>query len=534
MKNEPMGDYLECLFDTDEKAMEAMGRVLSKDNAKGLVKTDVKFSDEETAQRRPAVSFEMTDGPVTLKAVAALRDEVLTNVGGFPVGEPREDATTFTVYGGTGQWENGVMANIGGCIAKEMPDGVDLMHDDLDRIYGDGPSVNFFLTNYFDTRKALPCIAAPEYRLSAWAFRCRFQEQKGFSFEGQKAVDWLAKIGQEPEYDENGQVKPVNFDLTKLVSFFPEEDSETPDFGSFSSPVHDVEELTAFGVPLYRMDITIINHDDVEVHVTLYARQSFFERRPEEGDNVQGVLWLQGMLTSDIQSEYEASLQRRPESHTGSAFLDALDKYAGGKGFDDLMPLMKPLRNIRIRDGYVVDAFLCGDEDSFELRPYASAAGSEWRYLPELTDGKVTPDFDDRMFIHEYLAPELCGTVPPVEDYIECEFDRESVWEAYLLRSLGRFMPPLRKGSSGWRHLILSNWYLPTEGQVDCSDFMREPDMYPHVTMQGEDCAVVRCPFWSPSEGLCFERIPAVRYGKGLKFGKPEIQVLIKPKADKQ
>ena len=77
----------------------------------------------------------------------------------------------------------------------------------------------FFAVDYYCNKRKYVVGQSMTIDLAALAMRVQ-EASHSFSFEGQQAIDWLAKSGRTPDYDENGNVLPVTFNLEKLVAFF--------------------------------------------------------------------------------------------------------------------------------------------------------------------------------------------------------------------------------------------------------------------------------------------------------------------------
>ncbi len=120
--------------------------------------------------------------------------------------------------------------------------------------------------------------------------------QTGFDLMGQEAINFRAKTGEEPEYDENGEVLPIHFDLSKLVAYLNTDD-KAPDEAEFQSPVKNISDDAIFGVDFHKVDITVHHgEDDAEdISVPLYFRKDFLET-VKEGDSICGYLWMTGAI----------------------------------------------------------------------------------------------------------------------------------------------------------------------------------------------------------------------------------------------
>jgi len=154
-------------------------------------------------------------------------------------------------------------------------------------------TISFFDTKYYKNKEKYKIGNEYTFIISALGYNVEILKDKSFSFEGQKAVDWLAKIGKKPTLDDKGQIKPVVFDLSNLVSYLPRHD-DFPDDAEFQSPISSVEKISAFQTDFYKFKIQLIR--DPDVFVDLYTKESFFERKPTTDDSLRGFMWLQGYL----------------------------------------------------------------------------------------------------------------------------------------------------------------------------------------------------------------------------------------------
>ena len=93
---------------------------------------------------------------------------------------------------------------------------------------------HFFATDYFAYKPIYKVGNRIEIALAASSGNAKVAS-KGFSFEGQKHLISFQKWAKEPEYDENGNVKPVKFSTEKLVAFLVH-DEKCPDEAEFQSP----------------------------------------------------------------------------------------------------------------------------------------------------------------------------------------------------------------------------------------------------------------------------------------------------------
>lgn len=157
----------------------------------------------------------------------------------------------------------------------------------------------FFATDYFMNKQKYVAGNVLDVELAALGMKVE-EARRSFSFEGQQAIDWLTKNGQKPEYDSEGNVLPVEFNLESLVAYF-NLDKKAPDEAEFQSPCGAIRTACLLDVDFFCTDITVHRADDEsevslsDLIVPLYFRQDFFPK-VKEGDPVSGWLWLTGRV----------------------------------------------------------------------------------------------------------------------------------------------------------------------------------------------------------------------------------------------
>ena len=158
----------------------------------------------------------------------------------------------------------------------------------------------FFAVDYFKNKDKYVVGNEVDIELAALGINVR-EAQREFSFEGQKAVDWLAKMGDEPTYDSEGNVEPVRFDMESLVAFMSTTET-MPDMFQFQSPARNIRKTDLVGVDFFCADITAHRKDygyestDEDLIIPIYFRQDFFPQFKEE-DPLSGMLWLTGRVS---------------------------------------------------------------------------------------------------------------------------------------------------------------------------------------------------------------------------------------------
>lgn len=152
-------------------------------------------------------------------------------------------------------------------------------------------NVGFFATDYVWNAQRYVVGAELDLCFSALAYNAE-ESKHEFKFEGQEAIDWLAKSGREPEYDENGNVRPVVFSLTNLVAFL-DKGEEYPEIREFQSPIKNVHSFTLDEREFFYADAIFSREPDRQL--TLYFAKKDIPHA-KNGTPVLGMAWIQGCI----------------------------------------------------------------------------------------------------------------------------------------------------------------------------------------------------------------------------------------------
>ncbi len=151
----------------------------------------------------------------------------------------------------------------------------------------------FFATDFYYNKEKYLENEYLDIELAAFAPKAE-EADKGFSFEGQQAVDWLAKIGQEPTYNDDGTVQPVKFSTENLVAYLTLE-KKTPDEAQFQSPAGPVESLSFVGIDFYKTTVAI-RGNGADFRVPIIFRKDFIPNL-EEGMPIRGYSCMTGRVS---------------------------------------------------------------------------------------------------------------------------------------------------------------------------------------------------------------------------------------------
>lgn len=173
------------------------------------------------------------------------------------------------------EWENGLE----GWITAELVD---------------GRCLTFFDTGFAINKDKYEIGKNYDFIIGALAYSAHEPESKGFTFEGQKAIDFKAKLGEEPEYDENGNVKPIEFSTEQLCAFLQR--GHAPDEAEFISTVDEVRAVKAFGKDFWKFDVIYRSEEDDGIKIPTFVIQSNENQSIQKAKQLQGILWLTGYL----------------------------------------------------------------------------------------------------------------------------------------------------------------------------------------------------------------------------------------------
>jgi len=523
------GDHIDAIMPTSEFMQNHLRPIISESKVWKKVCTEV-TADDMVNQRTDVASLKFGENEMSMLTLLAYSPKSQTNL--FMSIYPMLEGNVIRAkIEEVLEWDNQVEATIV-CSIRNF-------------------EFAFFATDYYANKGTYNVGDTLSFELSALA--CKLEEaQRGFSFEGQQAIDWLAKIGQQPTYNENGEVEPVRFSLEKLVTYL-NHDSKCPDEGEFQSPVTNLKSTSLLNIDFYKGDIFLHREEDESesggnLVLPLYFRKDFFPN-VKESDPVRGWLWVIGQIAickEDASSEDVASKQKSATSNelsiVGEKFIKAIGKF-DFSCFDDVMPIMEPLDKIKVDDGYVVDAFKVGNRQGNRMQLYACKRDAQIKYDPqtkevplfatkrtlfgkkEVQTGTKTEflPYSDEMYITGMLEYGVAEAIPPVFTHLSIPFDQMGIWQAFLLYISPSVMPRFWHGGYGYRDYIFDLNILPNL-KGDCSEFYSDKSLLPKVDILDEQNAIVTCTFWNDWSGLCRQ---SVRVNKDMSFEESDREVLV-------
>ncbi len=274
------GDHIAALMEPEDFLANHLPKLIDNGEVLKSCKTQV-VSEKVDGETTDVFAVVHRDGDVTWLALiaAGVKEDVNELVSFYPLLDSvdRVKAKITDVS----EWQDMIEATV----TCE----VDCDDEDFGSL-----EISFFATDYAWNKSKYIVGEYLYLDLAALAYSAK-EAIRHFSFKGQQAIDYLAKSGREPEYDENGNVKPVDFSTEILVAFMNTDDDFPDDF-EFHSPIRNVEKINSVGVDLYRCEVLFMH--DPDRPLALYFKREFIPK-PEDGMPISGWLWLQGRISEN-------------------------------------------------------------------------------------------------------------------------------------------------------------------------------------------------------------------------------------------
>ncbi len=417
----------------------------------------------------------------------------------------------------------------------------------------------FFAADYYCNKDLY--VVGNEIAVDLSALGLNVEEgQRGFQFEGQRAIDWLAKIGKEPTYDKYGNVEPIKFSMENLVAFF-NKNPKWPDEAEFQSPVEDLNLLSILDIDFFKTNVKICRREtedgELVVSIPLYFRKEFFPT-VQNGDPIRGWLWISGTVTDE--HELEINGVRKTLLGKMCAYVERYLSECNFGSFLNLMHILPKLPLLKIKEGYELDAFQRGDDYGYVLKTYCCKAGAVDGYKPtieqemeetceeksffgllsktkvQLVQKEIHVPYDDSLRIYDRINSADAVDIPSTLTYFDVPFTEYGIMQAWILDNLTDFMP------KGW-HCNYSNKFFIFDfkgakaallnkfankpemlEKIESVDFK---DLLPVVTING-DSAILEYAYWSNWQGLVKAKTIVEKSGCSVKFSKPETKVIVK------
>lgn len=152
--------------------------------------------------------------------------------------------------------------------------------------------IAFYATDYYTNKDKYVPGAELDIELAASGYKVVEGEEKTV-LDTETSAKMRQDMGIEPEYDENGNILPMELYNNELVAYLSHNE-EFPDDAEFASTVKSVEQMSLFGIDFFKAVISIC-HMPEETYVPLYFKKEFLPET-KAGTLLRGFLWMQGKI----------------------------------------------------------------------------------------------------------------------------------------------------------------------------------------------------------------------------------------------
>ena len=222
------------------------------------------------------------------------------------------------------------------------------------------------------------------------------------------------------------------------------------------------------------------------------------------------------------------------------SFVDIINKNRDKfNNFYDVSFLLNPLKDIKVRDGYLLDAYPVTyiREGAYYFQLYICREDADTAYHPKLTDIRDSfwkklnvqkcekqwlPKYNDSMYIDTEIPSELEKDIPC--DQLVVPFTEKGIWEALMLKIAYMHLPKFDHGAYKESRLILCDkdvselvihiaidnmeWYVGKEKVNRIEN---------GVSING-NCAEVKYTYWNDWQGLVKVTTKAYKDGDGIRW----------------
>lgn len=270
------GDHWDCILQNPEtELMQVISDSLENGNLYGETVCDY-ILEKNLHGKVSMLEYDRNDKKssiVVRSVVATNENDKLSLVSSYPV--VKRGTILSLKITEIKEWNNGLEA----WLTAEVSDDMELTFFDADYAIN---KEKYKIGNFY------------EFIIGAFGYFAEEPESKGFTFEGQKAIDFNAKMGKAPDYDEEGNVKPIEFSTENLCAFL--QTKKAPDEAEFITTVKTVKSVNSFGKDFWTFNVIYRTYEDDEIEIPTFVLKSEENESIQKAKQLQGLLWLTGYL----------------------------------------------------------------------------------------------------------------------------------------------------------------------------------------------------------------------------------------------
>lgn len=180
----------------------------------------------------------------------------------------------------------------------------------------------------------------------------------------------------------------------------------------------------------------------------------------------------------------------------GDEFLNAVHSF-NFDNFENLTPLMNPLKALSVIDGYEIDGFLVGNIYGRSIKIYCCKKSSNKEYKVNEYE-----NYDDSMYISSVLSQEDATKIPEIWKYINFGHEKMAYWQIFLLHIAEYVMPRYWHCSYGSKTFIFKKSDLINISEIDSSKILDDERLYPAVEIISEKVIRITYSYFNLWEGL--------------------------------
>lgn len=371
---------------------------------------------------------------------------------------------------------------------------------------GDECDFHFFATDYYFNKELYSLGNEVEIALAASSGNAHVPS-KGFSFEGQKAVDFLAKLGKEPTFDENGNVEPVNFSTEKLIAFLPH-DEKCPDEAEFQSPTKNtLISKYYFNDTTPIQSCLICLNADSQLWIPLFHN----DINHVVGNPIAGNLWISGRMSNpgaeDKASHISQVAKGMDRDELALKFIERIESCLF-RPYHDVTFLLSDFPNTQIWPGYLLYCAELGNSEGTNLynRLYVSRPPEYFKPIVH-PNGCVEKPIEENDHPDRRTSASQEDTLPPLLGRIGFKHhDVNAIWEAFLIYYSENFLP------TRGRYALNKKTYFFNHKKIEMFPTLRKHnisigDLFPYIYSvgKGNTSGYVILHYWNHNMGLTRE-----------------------------
>ena len=161
----------------------------------------------------------------------------------------------------------------------------------------DAASVSFFDTMFFAGSDQLLPDQQVDVSFSGLAYWLRPIQMRSFEIKEGPMWEMERERRLKDGETEKEASRPVEMHMTGASIFLPRGGDEIPDDAQFQGVIEALDSFEHDGQRIYRMEMVVMRPDDGEFRIAVFAAEHVLDGYvPQLGEDVEGILWLQGRV----------------------------------------------------------------------------------------------------------------------------------------------------------------------------------------------------------------------------------------------